>query len=533
MDIKDIMGIKGDAKGAGGKKQKQVTEKKPEGVSREVWQIMKGQSGSDTLAPVVPTHAGLKDKRKVSTRKIAWSWQPFKNSARSDKLMLRHWVKTGTGGSILPGSNGGDVGGDYAFSKYNKKVDMLMYNDEEYESLIQPIESDWTRAETDHLFDLLNMFDLRFLVAHDRWGVGGGGDGEGEGDVELEVRDKKADDDKKDVEDADGKTKSTTFKPRLVEEMKSRYYEIARKLLEARADVPEEAAAHPIIKDPFNADAEHDRKVALSDQMERTNALEREEQAILDEVKAIEHRRRAEAQALSARAGAVFSAPRLEVIKASVSLEDLPTDQRAGAGVGGEGPPSLPIPVAPILPPGADPATAVGETPTELAPGAYARGKHVIDVAGQMAIAAVGTGGARGVKRIESLVEELGVKPPQVSTKAVCAAWLELRKEATELLELRKQLAKRQEELTGVTAACVEAAAASPAGAVAARVFADNGLPDTPRSKPYEVPLGPDGQPIGIRPAKRDQKRKMPARFADEGEEEAQPRRSAEKRAKR
>jgi DNA methyltransferase 1-associated protein 1 len=185
------------------------------------------------------------------------------------------------------------------------------------------------------------------------------------------------------------------------------------------------------------------------------------------------------------------------------------------------------------LPPGADPATATGEAPTELPPGAYARGKHVVEVAGQIAIAAVGTGGARGVKRIESLVEELGVKPPQVSTRAVCEAWLELRKEATELLELRKQLAKRQEELTGATAACVDAAAASPAAAAAARVFQEVGLPDTPRAKTHEVPLGPDGQPIGIRPAKREQKRKMPARFADDDAPPSPPRRSAEKRQKR
>ena len=167
MDIKDIMGIKGDAKGAA-KKTKGVSEKKPEGVSREVWQITKGQS-SDALAPVVPTHAGLKDKRKVSARKVAWSWQPFKNSARGDQLMLKHWVKTGAGGAVLPGSNGGDVGGDYAFSKYNKKVDMLAYNDEEYGSLLASLNSDWSREETDHLFELLQRFDLRFLVAHDRW----------------------------------------------------------------------------------------------------------------------------------------------------------------------------------------------------------------------------------------------------------------------------------------------------------------------------------------------------------------------------
>ena len=215
--------------------------------------------------------------------------------------MLKHWVKTGVSGQMLPGSNGGDVGGDYAFSKYNKKVDMLMYNDEEYENLLQ-FDQEWSREETDHLFDLLARFDLRFLVAHDRW--------------ERE-------------------------KTRTVEEMKSRYYAIARRLIEARADNPEEAATHPIIKDPFNEQHETDRKLALGDQMERTNALEREEQEILDEVKAIEERRRAEAQALSARAGAVFSAQRLEAAKMAVSVDEL--KDGPGSEAGGEHAPSLPV----------------------------------------------------------------------------------------------------------------------------------------------------------------------------------------------
>ena len=111
MDVKDIMGIKGEGK-ATAKKSKGPAEKKPEGVSREVWQITKDakQSG-DALAPLVPSlGAGLKDKRKVQARNVAWSWQPFKNSARSDDLKLKHWVKTGVSGQMLPGSNGGEGG---------------------------------------------------------------------------------------------------------------------------------------------------------------------------------------------------------------------------------------------------------------------------------------------------------------------------------------------------------------------------------------------------------------------------------------
>ena len=92
----------------------------------------------------------------------------------------------------------------------------------------------------------------------------------------------------------------------------------------------------------------------------------------------------------------------------------------------------------------------------------YARGVHVVAVAGEMATAAVGAGGARGVRRIETAVEELGVKPPVVSTRAVCTAWLKLREEVTEMLELRKALAKRREELCGTTPASEAAAAAAP-----------------------------------------------------------------------
>ena len=474
-DIKDIMGIKASAKAPAAKKQKTAAEKKPDGISREAWQIMRDNQQTDALASVVPTHAGLKDKRKVSARKVSWSWQPFKNSARTDNLMLRHWVKTGTGGTLLPGSNGGDVGGDYAFSKYNKKVDMVMYNDEEYENLLQ-FDQDWSREETDYLFELLARFDLRFLVAHDRWEREGG-------------------------------------KERTVEDMKDRYYAIARKLLEARADNPEEAAAHPVIKDPFNSRHEIDRKLALGDQMERTNALEREERAILDEVKAIEERRRVEARALSNRAAAAFNPYRVDQTRHSIDVDEMREEAEAEYA---DGTPSLP--------------TAEGADVRPPA-GVYARGVHVNTVAGEMATAAVGAGGARGVRRIETAVEELGVKPPVVSTRAVCQNWLKLREEVTEMLELRKALAKRQEELCGTTPASEAAAAAAPAAKAAAEVFQSVGLLDTPRSKAPEQVLGPDCQPICVRPAKRDNKRKMPARYEDAPP--SPPRRSAEKRARK
>jgi hypothetical protein len=75
------------------------------------------------------------------------------------------------------------------------------------------------------------------------------------------------------AEGGEGKALTKEKKERTIEEMKTRYYSVARRLLEARADNPEEAASHPIIKEPFTAQHEVDRKLALEDQMERTNAL--------------------------------------------------------------------------------------------------------------------------------------------------------------------------------------------------------------------------------------------------------------------
>ena len=37
----------------------------------------------------------------------------------------------------------------------------------EYQQLLH--DDNWTRAETDHLFDLARRFDLRFIVIKDRW----------------------------------------------------------------------------------------------------------------------------------------------------------------------------------------------------------------------------------------------------------------------------------------------------------------------------------------------------------------------------
>ena len=129
---------------------------------------------------------------------------------------------------LRAGSNGGDVGGDYAFAKYNKKIELLEYNDTEWTVLKLGADPDWSRAETDYLFSLCRQFDLRFVVIADRYNY------------------------VPPAAPADGGAAAVAPQPRQrsVHELKARYFGIARRLVQSRADAPEEIARHPVIATP-------------------------------------------------------------------------------------------------------------------------------------------------------------------------------------------------------------------------------------------------------------------------------------------
>lgn len=46
-------------------------------------------------------------------------------------------------------------------------VQVPVYSEQEYQMYLH--DDGWTKAETDHLFDLCKRFDLRFIVVHDRY----------------------------------------------------------------------------------------------------------------------------------------------------------------------------------------------------------------------------------------------------------------------------------------------------------------------------------------------------------------------------
>ena len=60
--------------------------------------------------------------------------------------------------------------GEYVFSKYNKKIRIYKYDDEEYRTLFNGDPS-WSKGETDYLMEMCERFDLRFVVIADRYKV--------------------------------------------------------------------------------------------------------------------------------------------------------------------------------------------------------------------------------------------------------------------------------------------------------------------------------------------------------------------------
>ncbi|KAL6851675.1 hypothetical protein ACP4OV_020239 [Aristida adscensionis] len=236
MDAKDILGLpKTPFPSSQEKKSRPPKEpqRKPDGVSREVYAL----TGGVGMAPLMPTveASHLKRRPAAGKEKVSWQWLPFTSSARTDNLQLYHWVKV---------VNDVKPTGDYQFAKYNTKVDVIKYTDEEYEKhLVDPA---WSREETDKLFELCERFDLRFIVIADRFPT-----------------------------------------PRTVEDLKSRYYNASRAIIIQRSRSFEEASSNPLLKDFYDVAHETERKRALSALLSRTKQQEQKDAETLAEAKRI------------------------------------------------------------------------------------------------------------------------------------------------------------------------------------------------------------------------------------------------------
>ncbi|KAI9477749.1 MAG: Swr1 complex subunit Swc4 [Benjaminiella poitrasii] len=233
-DIRDILQIDAPTEPSQ-KKSKANIEKRPEGISRELYSLI---GGAPPVAFVKPTF-----KARYQTKKKATPWilQPFVNPARADDLELKHWIKANEADNQ-----------DYHFAKFNKVIDIIEYTDEDYEKYLT--DTDWSKEETDYLFDLCRKYDLRFPVIEDRYNF--------------------------------------ESKPRTMEDLKDRFYTVNRKLiLQGKGPIsgdyiPDRQSLAQ--QYAYDKSKEVERKNALIMLFNRTKEQIEEEEALFVEAKRIE-----------------------------------------------------------------------------------------------------------------------------------------------------------------------------------------------------------------------------------------------------
>ncbi|RXG58497.1 DNA methyltransferase 1-associated protein 1 [Armadillidium vulgare] len=222
-----IMGIKKDQSILKRKRDKE-SMKRPEGMHRELYALLYSSDGPKDLSPLIPT-----DTAKLGMKKVRpWEWMPFTNPARTDDAVFYHWRRVC------------DKGKEYPFATFNKKIEILLYTDEEYAEYFS--KGHWSKSDTDNLFDLCQRFDLRWSVIHDRW--------------------------------------PSHLSPKSMEELKARYYEITNHVV-ILLDLREKLFIMMLI-------TKREEKNSLLNYIDRTPKQIEEEQQLQMELRKIEARKK-------------------------------------------------------------------------------------------------------------------------------------------------------------------------------------------------------------------------------------------------
>ncbi|KAK4100007.1 hypothetical protein N658DRAFT_428628 [Parathielavia hyrcaniae] len=286
-DVRDVLNLPSDhSAGPRPSKKRKTTAPRPnlKGLAREVQNL-----GGDNPIAIVPEVSFFK-KRRFASRKPAarWELRSFINSARADNgaLVLRHWkCKTEHGapppehmqdGESRPaedpvdGGQKGDTLEDSSFAKFNVKVSVPQYNDDQYQSNLQS--SEWTKEETDYLLELAQEYDLRWPIIWDRYEFAPTPPPQEDG--------------------ANGTSTAVVPapKPRTMEDLKARYYEVAAKMMAVQK--PAQYMTRPEFElyemmQNFNPEQERKRKEFALNTMARSKDEAREEESLLLEIKRI------------------------------------------------------------------------------------------------------------------------------------------------------------------------------------------------------------------------------------------------------
>ncbi|OBT49428.1 hypothetical protein VE00_00418 [Pseudogymnoascus sp. WSF 3629] len=312
LDVRDMLDLPNSAGPRPAKKQK-LTNARPnlKGLQREVQSL-----GGDNPISIVPAVPQFKKRRLVSRKPAAkWELKPFKNSAREDDMTLKHWrrkvevppkqeAQEGEGGEAVGGEVKEEVD-DSAFAKFNVQVNIPKYDDEQYEAKLK--NEDWTKEETDYLMQTARGFDLRWPLVWDRYEYQPAPPPEG--------------------------TESTALvpelKPRTLEDLKARYYDVAAKMMSVHRPVQfmsqVEFSLHQLMSS-FNPVQEALRKRFAENAMSRSSEERREEESLLIELKRImarSERLNEERKDLYARLDAPLSSSNVGVYTTSAGLQQL------------------------------------------------------------------------------------------------------------------------------------------------------------------------------------------------------------------
>lgn len=214
--------------------------KRPEGMHREVFALL--YNDNKDAPPLLPTDtasgSGYKQtKARLGMKKVRkWEWAPFTNPGRKDNAAFHHWRRVA------------DEPKPYPFAQFNKQLTIPTFTANEFNAHLRTSAQKWSKPQTDHLFELAQRFDLRFIIMADRW-------------------DKSA------------------FGAKTVDDLKERYYEVVAILNRVRGIGDKKAFV-------FDSEHERRRKDQLRKLFERTQKQVEEEQLLLSELKKIESRKR-------------------------------------------------------------------------------------------------------------------------------------------------------------------------------------------------------------------------------------------------
>ncbi|GBG32073.1 SWR1-complex protein 4 [Hondaea fermentalgiana] len=345
-------------------------------------------------------------------------------------MMLSHWQQ-----AQAPET-------DYAFARFNRRSAAVKYAPEEYEALVAPNDavSGWTREESDMLFRLCAEYDLRWYIIEDRWPLP---------------------------------------KPRSVIEMKARYYNIAKLVVQTRRSkkaskaVAAAAAAYAVAsaaaasseqagdggahgaRSDAAGELDPDALNAVLGTVEESTAtvsakaIAQTENALLDYAydEAYDIKRNKQLQVLFSRSLAEEKEEaRLisEVRRIDVQLRRLQKDQprvvssTKRKGKANKGPPALhqfpPTLVDKII---NNPAALEKEAKAKK-PGVYLRSAEFLTPLSSTGI------GPRLQGKMDDVLNELSVPLRPVPTVQVCQAYTKLRQDVLKLLALQSKLIEQR-----------------------------------------------------------------------------------------